>query len=216
VGDYYILRQSDAHAWSEVWLPGEGWTRIDPTAAVAPERIRHSILTDAASAGSQVLFRIDEQGLFGSAIRHLGLALDAVNIGWRRWILDYNRDRQFRLLQYLGINLSRIEEWFGLIISLVAFSLLLIGLRVGLQGRRKEDPVLGAYKRLCSKLAAAGIPRGPSEGPQDYSRRIVEQRPQRQAEITELFRCYIELRYGRSPNSRLQSEFKDRVRRFRL
>ena len=35
VGNYMIVRQADAHAWAEVWLTGEGWTRVDPTAAVA-------------------------------------------------------------------------------------------------------------------------------------------------------------------------------------
>ena len=30
-GPYLELRQSDAHAWVEVWLEGEGWQRVDPT-----------------------------------------------------------------------------------------------------------------------------------------------------------------------------------------
>src|SRR5690606_25782031 len=45
VGGYVIVRQRDAHAWAEVWLGEKGWVRVDPTAAVAPNRILGGIET---------------------------------------------------------------------------------------------------------------------------------------------------------------------------
>jgi hypothetical protein len=47
---YLVVRQSDAHAWAEVWLAGQGWVRVDPTAAVSPTRIETGIADACPSA----------------------------------------------------------------------------------------------------------------------------------------------------------------------
>jgi transglutaminase-like putative cysteine protease len=52
VDGYLVVRQSDAHAWAEVWLEGRGWVRVDPTAAVSPARIETGILDAAARKAS--------------------------------------------------------------------------------------------------------------------------------------------------------------------
>ena len=215
LGDYYLLRQYDAHAWSEVWLDHQGWTRIDPTAAVAPERIRHSIQPDIAGVGSPALFQLDHKGAFSSALNQLKLVMDAANIGWRRWILDYNRERQFDLFNKIGIDFSRTAEWLTLSLGLIGLTLLMIALHIILQGRPRQDPVLVSYRRLCKKLANAGLPRRPSEGPLDYSRRIARERPDLSSQLDGLFACYIQLRYAAGPASETAQLFREQVRRFR-
>ncbi len=215
VGEYYILRQYDAHAWSEVWLEQQGWTRIDPTAAVAPERIRHPIQLDLAGIGSPVRFQLDDGGRLNSALNKLRLTLDAANIGWRRWILDYNRARQFNLFNNIGIDFSRTMQWLTLSLGLIGLTMSLIALYILLQGQPRLGPVLKSYQRLCQKLAFAGLPRRPSEGPLDYSRRIARERPDLSAQTDGLLTSYIRLRYGPDPTPEMTQMFRQQVRLFR-
>lgn len=215
MGDYYILRQYDAHAWSEVWLDQQGWIRIDPTAAVAPERIRHSIQLDLAEVGSPVLFQLDDRGLLSSALQQLRLAMDAANIGWRRWILDYTRERQFNLFSNIGIDFSRTKEWLTLSLVLIGLTMILIVLHILLRGRVQQDPVLVSYLRLCKMLANAGHPRRPSEGPLDYCQRIARERPDLSPQTDCLFTNYIKLRYGTDSTRKTVQTFRQQVRRFR-
>src|SRR5690606_12612239 len=88
VGNYLIVRRSDAHAWVEVWLEGRGWVRIDPTAAVAPQRIESGISSLPAAEELPLLARRDF-----SLLRQLFLNWDAVNNGWNQWVLGYNKQR---------------------------------------------------------------------------------------------------------------------------
>ena len=126
IGDYLIVRQRDAHAWSEVWLPEQGWVRIDPTQAVSPERIEQGI--DSALAPE-----LDPLGLeinWGSDSipvriwRQWQNVWDAVNYNWNQWVLGYGPARQQQLLKYLGL---KNIDWQGMTILLVIIiSLLLI------------------------------------------------------------------------------------------
>jgi len=215
LGDYYILRQYDAHAWSEVWLQSEGWVRIDPTAAVAPDRIRHPIELDFAGLGSPVRFRLDDQGLLHATLQRLGMVMDAANIGWRRWVLDYSRERQFNLMRNLGFDVSRSVHWLGLALGLIGLTLILTTLLITRRQRGRRDPLVVCYKRLCNKLATAGLPRRPGEGPLDYSRRIARSRPDLTTQTDKLFDGYIRLRYGAEPAGVTLKSFRRQVKDFR-
>jgi transglutaminase-like putative cysteine protease len=215
IGDYYILRQYDAHAWSEVWLEQQGWIRIDPTAAVAPERIRHAIEPGFAEPGSPVRFRLEEGGLLQGSLQRLGMIMDATNIGWRRWVLEYSRERQFSLLRNLGFDLSNKPMWLGLSLGLIGLILFLTTLFITLKDRGRQDPLVLDYQRLCNKLATAGLPRRPGEGPLDYSRRIARSRPDLSAQSDRLFALYIRLRYGPEPATTRLKSFHQQVKRFR-
>lgn len=215
MGDYYILRQSDAHAWSEVWLQKNGWTRIDPTAAVAPERVRHSIQPEFGDLGSPVLFQLDENGFVTSSIKNLKLALDAANIGWRRWVIGYSQKQQFKLMRNFGLNFSSSGEWSGMMIVLIGLVLLLITLRILLQGRHREEPVLKGYNRFCKKLSRVGLIRDSNEGPLDFSRRIYALRPDLSPQTQQIIDLYIKLRYAEKDSSQAVNDFLDQVRRFR-
>lgn len=215
IGDYYVLRQHDAHAWSEVWLDQVGWIRIDPTAAVAPERIRFTIEPDFAVLGSPVRFHFDNRGLVAATLQRLGMVMDAANIGWRRWVIDYSQERQFHLMQNLGFNLSHRFQWLGLSLGLIGLTLFLIMLFISQKQRWKRDPLVGVYQRLCKKLATAGLPRRPGEGPLDYSRRIARYRPDLAKQTDILFNCYIRLRYGPEPEGLSMKSFRRQVKHFR-
>jgi len=43
INNIISIDQSMAHAWNEVWIDDKGWIRVDPTAAIAPERVTKDI-----------------------------------------------------------------------------------------------------------------------------------------------------------------------------
>jgi len=214
-GDYFTLHQYDAHAWSEVWLSGRGWVRIDPTQAVAPERIRSAINPRLGDVGEPALFRLDKQGFVASGLRRLSLLLDTTHLQWRRWVLGYSREEQFGLMQELGFDFLPSGEWGLLTVGGVA---LIIAILAGLllwQGRTKRDSLVVLYGIFCRRMATVALARDPYEGPLDYSNRLCRQRPDLAARVRNITGLYIRLRYGRYATTAMRREFASQVRRFR-
>lgn len=111
LGEYYVIRQADAHAWTEVWLEGRGWTRIDPTAVVQPERLTvglRELLPD--SGGTTARFLRDARWL-----RELGQAWDAGNQWWRDSVMGLRLQDQLSLLQRLGLPAADYRYLVGLL-----------------------------------------------------------------------------------------------------
>jgi hypothetical protein len=206
------VRQSDAHAWSEVWLEGEGWIRVDPTAAVAPERIELS-LADALPDGER---------LPGQFLRTLpGLAQlrqgwDAVDAAWNEWVLGYGPERQLALLRSLGIS---DPDWRGLALLLgLAIGLALAIVMAWLAWRYRPPPpdeTQRLYLRFQARLAGRGLPRHHWEGPVDFAERAARQRPADAAEIDGITRSYVRLRYGENPGAGELDRLRQLVKRFR-
>lgn len=187
VGQYLLVRNSDAHAWSEVWLDGRGWVRVDPTAAVRPQRIN----LGAAGAGSNPLLPWYESGVLESLRNHW----DIVNRWWNQGVIGFDALRQRGLLTPFGIrdvDNDMLEKL--LFISIAVFSV--AGLLWALWRRPEGDPALVAMRALERKLARAGVARGRSEGPQNYLRRAIRALPGQRTELDHLMRSYIELRYA--------------------
>ncbi|NND46710.1 MAG: DUF3488 domain-containing transglutaminase family protein, partial [Woeseiaceae bacterium] len=113
IGGHLIVRQSDAHAWTEVWLSGEGWRRVDPTAAVAPGRIDYGA-SDAAFEGLGEAWGLSAPS---ELLHKLSLTVDAINARWNDWILGYGPDTQSRFMQWLGM---RDPDWRKMMLTLVA------------------------------------------------------------------------------------------------
>lgn len=212
-GDYMIVRQSDAHAWSEVWLAERGWVRIDPTAAVAPERVELG-LDAALPAGEPVpgLARMNPDVLI-----RLRLQWDKVNALWNRWILAYGPELQQQLMSRLGLPGMR-----ALLIALTAGTMLVliaVGLIISRQHlrRQNQDPVYVLWSRYRRKLRASGLESAAHEGPQDLLQRIAEEKPQWYPAAEPITRLYIRLRYATARPERdpeLLKRLKLRIRRF--
>ena len=211
-GDYWILRQSDAHAWTEVWIDGRGWTRIDPTAAIAPERVERG-LADAVSAEDPLASRWQRSTPWFAGAR---LRLDLLREIWRERILDFNQDSQRKLLEMLKIpepDGQKLVMVLGAAMTL-AFAWLIWQIHRGLAPPSKD--VAGrTYARLCAKLAAAGIARMPHEGAEAYALRVGQLRPDLADTVTALCRHYSALRYA-IPSARITlGQFQAGVRAFR-
>lgn len=213
LGNYLIVRQSDAHAWAEVWLDGQGWVRVDPTAAVSPLRVE-SGLAAALPEGEPLplLARIDSAWLM-----QLRMTWDTLNNQWNQWVLGYGQERQYDFLSRLGLEMATRE---GLIAGLVAgIGMLLLAIAGFMLGQRKPsiDPVAALYLRFCNKLARTGLARRPNEGPADYSRRVATMRPDLAQSVASISALYIALRYRSRPRPELlRRRFKTLVRSFRV
>ncbi len=196
IGDYLIVRQSDAHAWAEVWLEGRGWTRVDPTAAVAPQRLTQSIfefLPNAASAPERLM--LDVRWL--TAIRQ---TWDAANAWWTNRVVGFNLDTQLNLLRWAGFAAPRpIELVWALAIALAGWLAVTTWQLGRLPPPPRPDRLAQAYGRLCSKLAHAGVPRAAHLGPLAYADAIARQRPDLATAAGPLLAAYAELRYGAQP-----------------
>jgi len=211
VGNYYIVRQSDAHAWAEVWLAGQGWVRVDPTGAIAPARIQ-SGLSAAVSNNAALSFMARNPPQW---LRDLRLNWDALANQWNQWVLGYDTERQFAFLTRLGME---SVTWQKMAMNL-AFGL---GLLVGLFSlfmlrhlyTHRPDKVQAAWLKLCRKLARAGLPRAAHEGALDYAARVAAARPELAVTIHDLATRYSALRYEGQVNKPQEQEFIRRTAKF--
>lgn len=190
VDGYWLVRQADAHAWSEVWLAGRGWVRVDPTAAVAPQRIERGLRLGEAEAGE------DAAGRARSMVQRLWFNLDAVGNAWNQWVLSYDRSRQQDLLGRLGITAGDWRQIAALLAGVLAALIGAVAL-LTLRPQLPRDPVVQAYDSFCARLAAVGLGRGKHETASRYLARIARALDDRQlAEARRIVAAYEQLRYA--------------------
>lgn len=193
-GDYVHVRQSNAHAWSEVWLPGEGWKRQDPTAWIDPSRIDRSVSERQASFSER---QASTGGLSWLRLKYmLEGRRDQLRAVWDMWILGYGHEQQQQLLGRFGI-----AGWRDLMVAMtatVSLLLALFGLWMLRQSlpQRNRDPIQRLWQRAQLHLRRHQLVQAPSEGPVDFSRRVIAARPELEAPMNELLSCYLRLRYG--------------------
>lgn len=212
VGNYLIVRQADAHAWTEAWLPSEGWVRIDPTAAVSPQRVQSGIAA-ALPATDPLPYLV--RGDF-AWLHRIRLTLDSIANDWNQWVLGYDPERQRRVLAGAGL---KDATWRTLTLSLVGAAVL-ITFFLALFMLRKlravtRDPVKRAYLRFCDKLRGKGLAARPGEGPRDYAARIKRLRPDLAAHAEHITRLYVALRYAGEARRGALAELEREVRAFR-
>ena len=186
LGNYLLVRNSDAHAWSEVWLDGRGWVRVDPTGAVRPQRVN---LGAAAAAGDQLdWYRSD----WLQGVRN---HWDIVNRWWDQGVIGFDSLRQRGLLTPFGIP-DADTSTLGILLALGSVLFIAIGLAWALWRRRSSDPLRATLQALERKLERKGIVRRTGEGPQHYLSRAARALPAHREELAKLMRSYLELRYA--------------------
>lgn len=203
-GGYLTVSQSDAHAWAEVWLPGQGWTRADPTAAIAPERIE---------LGAEAIRLLLEQGgvpgqLSNSEVRRLiarswlqrqllrtQWAWDNLNYVWNTWVMGYGPEVQREFLRWIGFQTPTWGRMIATLAAGVGILLLIAGLWIARPATR-EDPLVRLYRRALSKLARSGLTKSPTEGPRAFQRRLEREAPEVARRLKPVTEMYIALRYA--------------------
>ena len=207
VDGYLTVRQSDAHAWAEIWIAERGWIRVDPTAAVAPSRIERGI--DAAlPAGDPLpaLLRIDSNWL-----RELRHHFEAANNRWNQWVLGYNPQRQRELLSRLGLTDPDWRRMTAALAALGAIALAIVALAT-LRQRPRMTPAQRAWQRFCRHLERLGVKRDDWEGPLAFAARVAREQPALAALCFEAAQLFAQLHYGTGTPAQLQG-LKDCTRR---
>ena len=201
------VRQADAHAWAEVFLPERGWVRIDPTAVAVPGRLDRSMAAAVPQASAlPLLMRPELEWLRGVRDRW-----EATVHKWNVWVLGFNPERQRELMASVGV---RDADWRALTAALFAFlgALTLVLLAWSLRRFARPDPVQRAWRAFCRKLAARGVERAPSEGPRDFSARAARALPAARHAILRIGSLYIALRYGAGASADAVTRLRKMVR----
>ncbi|HRP22659.1 DUF3488 and transglutaminase-like domain-containing protein [Thauera sp.] len=188
---HLVVRQSDAHAWAEVWLEEKGWIRVDPTALTAPQRIDDGLAAALSEfEGLPLMRRADMAWL-----RDLRHQWEALSNAWNQRVLGYNPERQRELLARLG--LKRVDAATMAGVLSIASALLFAGLYLwASRPRVRHDPLQRQWDRFSARLAKVGLAREPWEGPLAYGERIAAARPEQAAELRAISASYARLRYG--------------------
>jgi transglutaminase-like putative cysteine protease len=218
LGHFFLVRQADAHAWCEVWLPGNGWTRVDPTTAVAPGRASldlTSFLEGSVASGqmearqSAFLTRLARSALFND----IRLAWQTLNYQWDTRFLAFDADVQEVFLDSFGLARGPFVLTIEILIAAVALLVIYFGW-MQLRSRSTADRVKALYERFCLKAARLGVQRNPWEGPSDFSTRAALLLPGESERIRQISNTYIELRYAPEPAVIVLDRFAKEVSAF--
>ena len=216
-GNYLIVRQSDAHAWAEVWLEGKGWVRVDPTSAVAPNRIEYGVSSSVSDATLLPLLSRQDYPI----LKKLYLNWDAINNGWNQWVLGYDEQKQLRLLaKLLGTEVAWGD--IGLILMSVLIVLMLVMSYLLLRSKAVTlDPVKRSYRQFLKKLAKKGLVKPAHEGAIEFGERAAGQLPTKAWEIQEISRLYSSIQYSKSTQDKSKTKnaaytFKQLVNNFKV
>ncbi len=164
---WWIVRQRNAHAWAEIWQPGEGWLRVDPTAAVAPDRVER---------GRRLA---PPQGLVAGALGNIDPALatrlrnawEGVNNQWNQWVLNYSRSQQFDLLRVLGVEAPNWQDLTTFLL-LTLCSAALAGAGWAWWDRRRQDPWQRLQQRVQQRLQSLGVTVRPHHPPRQRAEQV--------------------------------------------
>ncbi len=205
--DHYLtVRQSDAHAWVEIWVNGRGWVRIDPTAIVAPARI--------ASGMSAILQQNDAMPvMMRRGFTGLRFGWDAAAELWETWVVGFGQARQKQLFAAFGMKKVGLPA-ISIVFAVAVMVFLLLASLFFLFRSARRDRVLEAYLLFCTKMKRLGLERKSCEGPLDYSKRIKEFRPDLSSRVDGIVSSYIILRYGKGASEADFSHFRRMVKRF--
>ncbi len=205
--EYLLVRNSDAHAWTEVWLEGRGWTRVDPTSAVSPARILDGARSALPGAGGWLnadwAFQLRNQ-------------YDRLQNLWNRWVLGFDAERQESMLRTLGLQTLGLAGQAALMVAAI---LLLAPLAWWLRGllagsRRDRDPLRLAWRRVERRVGRKGAPRRTGETVREWTPRAALS-IRNHAELVDLAGRYQRLRYGSAPAEKATGDFIAQCRRWR-
>ena len=219
LGDFFLVRQADTHAWCEVWLPESGWTRVDPTNVVAPGRAGldlNSFLEGRIASGqmeprrSAFLARLARSAIF----TNIRLAWETLNYQWDTRLLGFDADVQDVFLSSIGIAK---HGPYLLIVEVLAIAVALLVIYFGwmqLGTRSRVNRVKVLYERFCRKIARLGAQRHPWEGPSDFSMRAAQLLPHESERIRQISNTYVSLRYAPEPDAIMLDRFAKEVSAF--
>ncbi|PCJ88046.1 MAG: hypothetical protein COA54_04605 [Thiotrichaceae bacterium] len=212
--DYMIVRQSDAHAWSEVWLDNR-WVRIDPTAAVSPERVEQGVLNAGLELNKLPLLLTSNSML----LKNMSYLYDSFQNNWNNWVVGFNQKKQEDLMELLGFENTGASNLILLLVSLMSIIGLIITWLFLKQVSVSKDRVQHYYNLYCLKLKKHGVQRRLNEGPKDFENRIYNEltlSKQTRNNMAFIFKAYRSLHYGSHANENLKSRYYNKIKSFKI
>ena len=201
--NYMTLRQSDAHAWSEVFLGNKGWVRVDPTAAIPPGNIENT--ADALRLNSTLkkpstLFKAS---WLTKQMKQMRFAWDAVNNRWNQWVLGYNNKRQKAFFAAIGIPEITWQGLSQLLFSILAVLTGLLAYIVFSNQSKQKNEIQNYYCKFLKKMNKQGLVKSLSEGAENFSLRASSLLPNKKENIEQITFLYQQLRYHKFNQTQL-------------
>ncbi|MDA1342879.1 MAG: transglutaminase domain-containing protein [Proteobacteria bacterium] len=191
VENFLEIKQADARAWVEVWVENKGWVRVNPTAAIAPERIEKNIDISYAAPGEGALAAFN-------LLKQARQPWSNVDYNWQCWVINYNNANQASFLLSFGIaDFKTMVYWM---MGFVGIITTILSLFFPYQKPKPKDRTLIAYNQFLKKLARAGLSKNPGEGARDFAERTKLNLPKQVAYIEEITAVFIDQRYGSKPS----------------
>ena len=212
-GDW-VVREESAHAWTELWLDGEGWVRFDPTAAVAPDRILQGRLSGNSLSG-------EDSRAFGTriaenlgAVAWLRNAIDATQAFWQDWVINLDRDQQQGLLEGLGLQAFGSAGLFIVMALLLAIGCAILYWYWTRRPRHDDDVIARALRRKLAAWEKRGYSKATAESVAVFFRRLAATAGAKQAaQLQQAATLYESLRYREDDNA---SQLLSLLKRIRL
>ncbi len=195
---YLNVYQYDAHAWNEVWIEGSGWLRVDPTASINPTRIM-STLDDTDNEpffGGNKLSLIRYRD--NSFLNGLRLSLANIEFYWSRWVVEYDDEKQQKLLEMLLGKLSgtKVVSFIIAIFSIIGLMLWWqTGYIFNFRRATPEQRIEQSYLRLIKQMEKRGIKRDLHMSPTAYKDLVVSHYPHINNEIQSVTNLYNTIKY---------------------
>jgi transglutaminase-like putative cysteine protease len=218
--DLYVIKQSNAHAWDEVWIESEKrWRRVDPTAVISRSDgsgLAEDNLDTAGGEGLSIELAHHRLTLVSgshvpawmrSGLLELQLRREEIEADWDDWVFSYDPDSQTRIAQALGVRGD--ARYLLALASVLALGLCALALGFAMRRRRRLSPVENLYAQFCRRLARHGLPRDPWEGPLAYTERAAAAaHPPLRDPIRDLGRLVAETRYAAHPHQPPRHELR--------
>ncbi len=212
VGRFLEIRQANAHIWTEVWLRGQGWVRIDPTAAILSEGVRQNadvqkqIEPGAIIPQSSAAQEEPDQ----SKLKLAEQIWDDLDYHWQSWIVGYGGKSQEQSLSMMGID-NLLETLFW-VLAAIGLAMLILAAYLLRTGQKPEDEAVLQYRQFCGKMAEAGVCIRLGEGANDFAVRAKAHRPEIGDAINEITGIFMRLRYQRVFSSQDLKLLKNRIK----
>ena len=214
-GNYLSVYQRNAHAWSEVWLPDKGWHRIDPTAAVDPERVETGFSTNLISQYDDLT-----AGLFSLQplramwwYKQLKMQIDAIDYQWTRWVIGYSGQQQSRFIAQLLASLKQRGDVFYFLLMLAGLILLVYGYKTAQAKVKIDNKINAIYLNTLALMARHNLVKARSMTAQQFTEVIATTRPELSAHFFIISNCFEQLAYQKFADDMSKQERNSQLRK---